>query len=108
MRLSSRCMAVQNEVACGRLRGGGVRAQETEVTPASPPVLRPPSSPGLSGSRNRLAFGIYCAEAGVVATAAGAWATVSLSGPLRAAVWAGVTAALALGAAWLSRPAVTL
>lgn len=85
-----------------------MRSQETEVTPASSPAVQSASPPGLSRPRNGLAFGIYCAEAGVVATAAGAWAAVSLSGPLRAAVWTSVTALLAVGAVWLSRPAVTV
>jgi hypothetical protein len=54
-----------------------------------------------------LALGAYCVEAGITSTAAGAWASSGFSGSLRAAVWIGVTAALAVAAAWLAEPAVT-
>jgi hypothetical protein len=55
-----------------------------------------------------LALGTYCVEAGITSTAAGAWASAGFSGSLRAAVWIGVTAVLALAAAWLAEPAVTV
>jgi hypothetical protein len=54
-----------------------------------------------------LAFGAYCVEAGVTSTAAGAWASAGFPGSLRAVVWVGVTAVLAVAAAWLAEPAVT-
>ena len=57
---------------------------------------------------SRLALGTYCVEAGITSTAAGAWASAGFSGSLRAAVWIGVTAVLALAAAWLAEPAVTV
>lgn len=57
---------------------------------------------------SRLALGTYCVEAGITSTAAGAWASAGLSGSLRATVWIGVTAVLALAAAWLAEPAVTV
>lgn len=55
-----------------------------------------------------LVLGTYCVEAGITSTAAGAWASSGLSGSLRAAVWIGVTAVLALTAAWLAESAVTV
>jgi hypothetical protein len=57
--------------------------------------------------RRGLVRGAYCVEAGITATAAGAWVSSGFSGPLRAVVWIGVTAALAVTAAWLAEPAVT-
>jgi hypothetical protein len=54
-----------------------------------------------------LALGTYCVEAGITSTAAGAWVSAGFSGSLRAAVWIGVTAVLALAAVWLAEPAVT-
>jgi hypothetical protein len=78
------------------------------VTPASSAVARRSSPPAPKRRPSRLAFGIYCAEAGVAATAAGAWAAAGLSGLLRVTVWTGVTAVLAVGAIWFSQPAVTV
>lgn len=54
-----------------------------------------------------LALGAYCVEAGVASTAAGAWASAAFPGSLRIVVWVGVTAVLAVAAAWLVEPAVT-
>jgi hypothetical protein len=76
------------------------------VTPASSLAARQSSPPTPKRRPGRLAFGIYCAEAGIAATVAGAWAAAGLSGPLRVTVWTGVTAVLAVGAIWFSQPAV--
>src|SRR6266702_2967525 len=89
------------------LGGGGVCSQRAEVTPTSPVVSAHPAPPPPERRANRLAFGIYCAEAGIATTAAGSWAAAGLSGLLRATVWTGVTAVLAVGAIWLAEPAVT-
>ena len=63
---------------------------------------------GASGWPGRgLVRGAYCVEAGITATAAGAWASSGFSGSLRAVVWIGVAAALAAAATWLAEPAVT-
>jgi hypothetical protein len=66
-----------------------------------------PSGPGGRQWPGRgLVGGAYCVEAGITATAAGAWASSGFSGSLRAVVWIGVTTALAAAAAWLAEPVV--
>jgi hypothetical protein len=64
-----------------------------------------------AGARQRYGSGLalcaYCVEAGITATAVGAWASSGFSGVLRAVTWIGITALLALGATWLAEPAVT-
>jgi hypothetical protein len=56
--------------------------------------------------RDRLALFTYWAEAGVVSTVVGAWASVAFSGRVRILVWTGITAALAAAAIVLAEPAI--
>ncbi len=75
------------------------------------PITKPSaaSRPAQEGRpRDGLAMVTYWIEAGVVSTAAGAWAATALSGQLRILVWAGVTAALAAAAIWAAEPAIAL
>lgn len=58
--------------------------------------------------RDGLAMVTYWIEAGVVSTAAGAWAATPFSGLLRILVWGGVTAVLAAAAIWAAEPAIAL
>jgi hypothetical protein len=67
---------------------------------------RPSDTGGRCRPGNWLLLGAYCVEAGIISTAAGAWASAGFSGSLRAVVWIGVTAALAVAAAWLAEPTV--
>jgi hypothetical protein len=69
---------------------------------------QPSETSGRQRSRSGLARGAYCVEAGITSTAAGAWASLEFSGPLKAVVWIGVTAALAAAAVWLAEPAVAV
>lgn len=57
---------------------------------------------------NRLGVAVYGVEAGIVSTAIGGWASSGSSGSSRLVVWISVTAALAIGAAWLAEPTVIL
>lgn len=57
---------------------------------------------------NRLGIAVYGVEVGTVSTAVGGWASSGSSGSSRLVVWISVTAALAIGAAWLAEPTVTL
>jgi hypothetical protein len=68
---------------------------------------RPSGAGGRRWPGRGLVRGAYCVEAGITATAAGAWASSEFSGSLRAVVWIGVTTALAAIATWLAEPAVT-
>ena len=53
-------------------------------------------------------LGAYCVEAGIISTAAGAWASSGLSGSSRAFVWIGVAGVLAAAAVWLAEPALSV
>lgn len=57
---------------------------------------------------NRLGIAVYGAETGIVSTAVGGWASSGSSGSSRLVMWISVTAALAIGAAWLAEPTVSL
>lgn len=50
----------------------------------------------------------YAVGAGIVTSAAGAAVASGLSGASQISVWIVVTALLAIGAAWLAEPTVTL
>jgi hypothetical protein len=60
----------------------------------------------LERRRDQLALFTYWAEAGVVATAVGAWASLAFAGRVRILVWTGITAALAAAAVVCAEPAV--
>lgn len=92
-----------------RYAHAGMRGDEVSVHgQAGMPLAASQSSD--AGGRLRpgswLALGAYCVEAGIISTAAGAWASAGFSGSLRAVVWIGVTVALAAAAAWLAEPTV--
>jgi hypothetical protein len=59
-------------------------------------------------SRSPLPLAAYGLATGIAATSAGLWASSGLSGAAQLTVWAGVSAALALGAVWLAEPVVSL
>jgi hypothetical protein len=56
--------------------------------------------------RSGLALVTYWVEAGVVSTAAGAWASTAFPRSLRILIWAGVTTLLAAAAIWAGEPAI--
>lgn len=69
------------------------------------------TSPDASVEANRpvrrrggLALVTYWVEAGVISTAAGAWASTALPGRWRIAGWVGVTTILAAAAIWFAEP----
>jgi len=67
------------------------------------------SAPSAGNTRrNGIPLAIYGVEAGMVATAAGAWVSSGTSGPGRLVIWAVVSTALAVAAAWFAVPAVTV
>lgn len=74
--------------------------------------LAGPATGARSAKPNRCQYGLavvsYWIEAGIATTAAGAWATKTLSGTARTAVWIGVTAVLAVGAMWLAEPSISV
>jgi hypothetical protein len=86
------------------MRGDEVRAHGQAGVPLAASQA---SDVGRRRPGSGLALGTYCVEAGITSTAAGAWASAGFSGALRASVWIGVTAVLALAAAWLAEPATT-
>jgi hypothetical protein len=75
------------------------------------PVTEPSTAPHLAQAGRRrtgLAIVTYWVEAGVISTAAGAWAATVLSGQLRILLWAGVTTVLAVAAILVADPAIAL
>ncbi len=73
---------------------------------ASGPGARRATDPAIRWSR--LGLVVYGVDAGIVTTAVGDWVSSGWSGASRLVIWISVTAALAIGAAWVAEPAVTL